>query len=382
VSDAAAPRQPARPRIQVIDWLRGLAVVLMIQAHGFDAWLTLESRTGAAWSTIRHLSGIPSRLFLLLVGVSAAIKFESQIAKGVPSSVIRAETAKRGLLVLALAYVFRLQEWILAAFWGGWEALFRVDILNCIGASLLVLALVSVPRSGRPRVLASLAAAAVFVAFGPLIGPAQFPTWLPRPLTSYLGGQRPMAWFTLFPWAAWALTGVAVGHVWIRGSRTPRGQAITFLVTGAVGLAMTGAVILIREVAPEIIRYPSEMVQQMGPGSFFYRLGLIGGIAALGWMVTRVLPARFSPMRQLGQTSLLVYWVHIEFCYGHLADPLKRKLSIPQATAWILALTLAMLGLSVVKTRHGGAIGRWVAARGRALVPRRTARVRAGVDGE
>jgi fucose 4-O-acetylase-like acetyltransferase len=146
---------------------------------------------------------------------------------------------------------------------------------------------------------------------------------------------------------------------------------------------MTGAVILIRAVAPDVIRYPSEMVQQMGPGSFFYRLGLIGGIAALGWLITRFLPGRFSPMRQLGQTSLLIYWVHIEFCYGHLADPIKRKLSVPQATAWVTALTLAMLGLSIVKTRHGRAIGRWVAARARAFAPRLTGRARAGtsVDG-
>jgi hypothetical protein len=52
------------------------------------------------------------------------------------------------------------------------------------------------------------------------VGPAHFPAWLPRPLTSYLGGQRPMAWFSLFPWGAWALVGVAVGHLWV--DRKPR----------------------------------------------------------------------------------------------------------------------------------------------------------------
>src|SRR5262245_3237555 len=74
---------PAAPRLDAVDWLRGVAVVLMIQAHGFDAWLDPAARVGFAWAVIRHLSGLPSRLFLLLVGVAIAIRFDKQIARGV-----------------------------------------------------------------------------------------------------------------------------------------------------------------------------------------------------------------------------------------------------------------------------------------------------------
>ena len=95
---------------------------------------------------------------------------------------MRAQTAKRGLLVLVLAYLFRLQEHILAGFWGGWSQVFRVDILNCIGASLLVLALVGVPREGRPAYLPALLAPPVFVGLGPIVGPAVTMSrrWIPR----------------------------------------------------------------------------------------------------------------------------------------------------------------------------------------------------------
>lgn len=351
-----APAPARAPRILVVDWLRGIAVVLMIQAHGFDAWLLPEAKQGPGYEVIRHLSGLPSRLFLFLVGVSAAIKFESGIRRQLPTAVQRAETVRRGLLVIGLAYLFRLQEWVLSGFWGGIGQLLRVDILNCIGASLVVLGLVSVPRRGRPQIALSLLGAALFLGLGPLVGPATFPDWLPRPLTSYLGGQRPMAWFTLFPWAAWALLGAAVGHLWLRHGRSTRGQAVTFLLTGALGVATTATVVVVRKIDPFIIRYPSELVQQMGPGSFFFRLGIIGAIAAIGWGITRLVGDRPSFVRQLGQTSLLVYWVHVELCYGHLADPLKHSLSIPQATAGIAALTVAMYALSVLKTRHGAAL--------------------------
>src|SRR5437868_2868127 len=114
----------------------------MIQAHGFDAWLTPQAKTGEGYWLIRHMSGLPSRLFLLLVGVSAAIRFETLLARSADTSTMRRETAKRGLQIVGLAYLFRLQEHLLAGFKGGWTMLVRVDILNAIGASLMLVALV------------------------------------------------------------------------------------------------------------------------------------------------------------------------------------------------------------------------------------------------
>jgi hypothetical protein len=59
----------------------------------------------------------------------------------------------------------------------------------------------------------------------------------------------------------------------------------------------------------------------------------------------------FSPVIQLGQTSLLVYWVHIEFVYGRLSILPKGRCTIPKATAGLLTIFLAMLVLSIFRTR-------------------------------
>ncbi len=54
-----------------------------------------------------------------------------------------------------------------------------------------------------------------------------------------------------------------------------------------------------------------------------------------------------SARRQLGRTSLLVYWVHIEIVYGGvLAGGRHHHLSVPGASLGLL-LTLAMLALSL-----------------------------------
>jgi uncharacterized membrane protein len=153
-----------------------------------DAWLLPSAKSGFLYSLVKVGSGIPARLFLLLVGVSAAIQFEVGLAKGTDERVLRNRLAKRGLQVLVLAYLFRLQEWLLSHFYGGWEALFRIDILNAIGATMLLVALAAAPRRGRRQIVPALLCAAVFLGFGPAIGPAYFPAWLPRPITSYVGG--------------------------------------------------------------------------------------------------------------------------------------------------------------------------------------------------
>jgi uncharacterized membrane protein len=351
VAEPAAP-PPSPARVEAIDWLRGLAVVLMIQWHAFDAWVAPWARVGWSWWFIRHMGGLPARLFLLLVGVSAAIGFEHQLARGVDTATMRRKTARRGLQILVLALLFRVQEHVLAGFVGGWKMLFRVDILNAIGASLLLIAAVATPRRGRPQYLPALLVAAVLLGLGPIIGPYRFLPEALAPLTSYIGGPRPMAYFPIFPWGDWALVGLALGHLWVRQSRDARGQARVFLLSGLVGVATTATVILVRDIDPYVIRYPSELAQQMGPGSFFFRLGLIGALAALAWAVTSLSGPRFSVMKQLGRTSLLIYWIHVNLCYGGIARWIRGRLTIPQATAWLLGLIALMLAVSVLKTRH------------------------------
>jgi hypothetical protein len=53
----------------------------------------------------------------------------------------------------------------------------------------------------------------------------------------------------------------------------------------------------------------------------------------------------------MGQTSLLVYWVHIEFVYGRFSILKKQAQSIPMATLGFLIITTAMVFLSIARTR-------------------------------
>jgi fucose 4-O-acetylase-like acetyltransferase len=92
------------------------------------------------------------------------------------------------------------------------------------------------------------------------------------------------------------------------------------------------------------------------PNFFLIRMGillliLLGSYAWCRWGAGQW---GFSPLAQLGQTSMLVYWVHIEFVYGRFSILPKRTMTVRGATLGLLAIFLAMLLLSVARTRLKG----------------------------
>ena len=107
------------------------------------------------------------------------------------------------------------------------------------------------------------------------------------------------------------------------------------------------------------------------PSFFILRNGimLVILLAAYAWCRWGVAQKGFSPIIQLGQTSLLVYWVHIEFVYGKFSILPKRAVSIEVASAGLVMITIMMLTLSVVRTRTKGRWGEIRSCFTRALQP-------------
>ena len=66
------------------------------------------------------------------------------------------------------------------------------------------------------------------------------------------------------------------------------------------------------------------------PNFFLIRVGLLLAILSVAYAWCRWGAGQwgFSPLIQLGQTSLLVYWVHIEFVYGRLSILPKHLVDI------------------------------------------------------
>src|SRR5208337_783623 len=59
-------------RLAWIDWMRGLACVLMFQTHCYDAWLGGAARKTSFLKGSQLLGTLPAPLFLFLAGISFA----------------------------------------------------------------------------------------------------------------------------------------------------------------------------------------------------------------------------------------------------------------------------------------------------------------------
>ncbi|MGH9493535.1 MAG: hypothetical protein ACRD3B_00955, partial [Candidatus Sulfotelmatobacter sp.] len=88
------------------------------------------------------------------------------------------------------------------------------------------------------------------------------------------------------------------------------------------------------------------------PEFFLIRVGMLLVIitASYAWCRWGAGVWGFSPLIQLGQASLLVYWVHIEFVYGRVSILRKHAQGIGTASVGLAVIFLAMLGLAYVRT--------------------------------
>ena len=83
----------------------------------------------------------PAPLFLFLAGISFALVTEKLWRKGLSPAQIAHTTVRRGAEIFVLGLLFRLQEFLIAWGWAPWSDLLRVDVLNTIGVSMMLMGL-------------------------------------------------------------------------------------------------------------------------------------------------------------------------------------------------------------------------------------------------
>src|SRR5208282_3546289 len=129
-------------RLSYVDWMRGLACVLMFQTHCYDSWLSPEARHSPLFQWSQLGGTLPAPLFIFLSGVSFALITQRLREKGAARNEIARTTILRGAEIFGLGLLFRLQEFLLGVPFAPWTDLLRVDILNIIGLSLMLMGVI------------------------------------------------------------------------------------------------------------------------------------------------------------------------------------------------------------------------------------------------
>ncbi len=385
------PANAAKSRLAYIDWMRGLACLLMFQTHCYDSWLSPQARQSRFFMYSQLGGTFPAPLFLFLAGISFALVTEKLWQKDVAPAQIAGSTILRGAEIFTYGLLFRLQEHVISWGWAPKTDLLRVDVLNTIGLSMMLMGVICwlvpvlTPRQQRekeekgdqgapflprvlrqrwekmpriPFVLAATGTALLISLLTPPLWTTWRPTWLPWPIESYVDGVHNLGVpqqgiFPVFPWTAFAFAGLAVGFI-LQSQWARKWEPRAFFALGVAGG-------LLIEFARWLDAQPRQFYSvqdywHTSPSFFLIRVGmlLVISAASYAWCRWGLANWGFSPLILLGQASLLVYWVHIEFVYGRVSILPKHRMGIGAASAGLLIISLAMLALAYFRTRTKG----------------------------
>lgn len=329
-------------RLAFLDWMRGLGAFIMLQGHSFDSLLKPELRTSGPFVLSQFVGGIAPAIFLFLTGITFAFLMDSQ-SKQQPSASKRTLRAlhRSGYLFL-LAFLFRLQLFAFGYPTSPASELLKVDILNCMGLAMAIFAPMAVFTTKERIRLCGVLGVLVAV-LSPVVSMASGDS-LPWLAKAYFVPS--FNYFAFFPWAAFLAFGMAAGSILRAVGKEDLQRTMQWAMLIGIVLVIAGQYF---SNLPYSIYTKSEFWLD-SPGLTLIKLGVLLTIGAIAYLWVTMAGSRWSLFRQLGRTSLLVYWVHIELVYGRWFGAWKMQLGIVQVVVFSAILIVTMTGLSLLRT--------------------------------
>ena len=334
-----------------LDWVRGVAVLIMIGAHVLDSWTLTAERTRPLFGYAMVVGGFGAPMFLFLAGIAVVLSAESKIRKTGDFAASWRTVRSRGWQIFGLAFLFRLQSFLLSGA-TNLSGLLKVDILNIMGPAIAMAATVGrVTRRKGARCVLFAAVATGISLLTPIVRAAPWLGWLPDPVEWYFRPTPGRTNFTLFPWAGFVFTGAALGEI-LHGDR-PADRVRRLQWALAVGAGLLVWLAYEASFRPSI--YVRSDFWTSSPSFFGLRVGLLVLALPLAYLWEH-LPFRrklsaWSPLEEMGRASLFVYWIHVEMVYGVFSRPIRRSLSLEGALVAYVIFTVFLLALVRLKVR-------------------------------
>jgi uncharacterized membrane protein len=339
-----AETQKKASRLAFIDWTRGLAAFVMLQGHSFHSFTRNDLRGQGPYIFSQFLGGEAPALFLLLTGITFAFLMDSRERQGLPAWGRVKAALKRSGYLFGLAFLFRVSLFLMGFPGSPASELLRVDILNCMGMTMLLLAPMAVFTT-MDRIRLCTILGVLISALSPLITQIDSPQ-IPWIVRAYFVPN--FNYFSFFPWGAFLAFGMAAGSVFRLVKKEEMGKVMQWMMLIGLGLIVGGQYF---SGLPYSVYTKSEYWLD-SPALAANKLGVALTALAFAWVwANGAIAHRWSLFCQLGTTSLLVYWVHIELVYGRWFGFWKESLTYPQVVLFSIVLIALMTLLSIARTK-------------------------------
>ncbi len=331
-------------RLTFLDWTRGLAAAIMLQGHVFHSFTRSDLRSDGPYVISQFFGGLGPAIFLVLTGITLGFLMDRRQRQELPAFERWVAALRRAGYLLMLAFLFRFQLWVFAAGQSPWTDLFKVDVLNCMGVTIALISVMAIfTTADRVRLCAVLGI--VIAVASPVISTLDW-SWVAPGVANYFVPNY--NFFAFFPWAAFIAFGVSIGSLLRLAKPEEMNRVMQWMGLGGLGLLVGGQYF---SNFPSSIYAKSEFWLN-SPWLILMKLGAVLLVMSAAFVWTEYgVKNSWSWVRQLGTTSLLVYWVHIELVYGRWFGSWKESLSTPAVVAFAATLIVAMVLLSLLKTR-------------------------------
>ena len=139
--------------------------------------------------------------------------------KGSAPGAIARTSIRRGAEIFGLGLLFRVQEFVLGRPWAPWTDLLRVDVLNVIGISLMLMGVVELAGAQRARRIWRWRRSSLRDCDADAAAVDHLAAAMAAVVSRVVHQRRaqfksPQPWlFPIFPWTAFAFAGLAVGFL-------------------------------------------------------------------------------------------------------------------------------------------------------------------------
>lgn len=339
-------------RLFFLDAMRAWAILMMLQGHFIDGLLDplFRNPDQTAFRIWLYFRGITAPVFFtvsgfiftyLLIRAPQGGRENPRVAKGI----------RRGLQLLLMGYLLRLD--LFGLVFGGtlYPSFFMVDVLHCIGLSILaVIGLYLLSARARAHVFPLLLLGTTLLLFllEPLYKQAGL-SLLPDLLANYFTKANGSV-FTVFPWLGYATLGGALSVPFHRF----REHSLLYPASMAIALLLGGALVGFSSPAfSQLFQWTGlELFALIESNNYlFIRLGNVLIVFAVFMALRRFLVHR--TILALGASTLAIYVVHYILLYGSftglglyrfLKGSLSPALVVPGAVLFMVLCSLLALG--------------------------------------
>ena len=323
-------------RLIFIDIIRAFAICMMLEGHFIDGLLAPEYRdeNNLFYATWHYIRGMTAPVFFTVSGfIFTYLLIKEQNPAKMGWNHVRVQKGvRRGINLIIIAYLLRAN--IFNLFTPDYTDMNvrRVDVLHCIGLSLLFLIafyLLTYRRKNRLR-MSIMLLGTTFVAFffEPIYSHLTY-EYLPMALANYFTKENGSV-FTIFPWFGYASLGGFMGFLFYKNRENPhlyRNMIIWYILLGVILITFPYWMGKIADTLQihslQLIAHGDYLIKRIGNVLLFFALFMI-----LRHVIT-------SPtLQKIGQNTLSIYVIHYIILYGSFTGMGLYHYFHDQLTPW------------------------------------------------